>query len=262
MIQIPKLLTIIFISVVSIFAQNYDWVRHDSLIKAGYNQLYNVQFTNAEETFSIIEKEYPLHPSGKFFQSMILWWKILVNPNNENNDAILINQLNEVINFCDKILDKNKNNKDAILFKGCAFGLKTELRALRENWLRAVLDGRKALKLISRCYEIDPKNIDLQFAFGLYHYLIDVINERSLVLKPWMYLFEDGNKTRGLRELENVALKGRYARIEARFFLQVFNYMYEHNYKESLKWGKYLLDEFPPNPCFKKYYSLAESANK
>ena len=42
---------IIFIFVIQDhFAQNSNWTRHDSLVKAGLNQIYEIKFENAEKT--------------------------------------------------------------------------------------------------------------------------------------------------------------------------------------------------------------------
>ncbi|MDP3442006.1 MAG: hypothetical protein Q8T08_04015, partial [Ignavibacteria bacterium] len=49
---------------IKIFGQAYDWVRHDSLVKAGVNQIYGIEFDKAENTFDIVVGEYPTHPSG------------------------------------------------------------------------------------------------------------------------------------------------------------------------------------------------------
>jgi TolA-binding protein len=64
---------IVFLTVLisHVDAQDYDWARHDSLVKAGIDQIYGIQFEKAENTFDIVIKEYPTHPSGKFFKAMI-----------------------------------------------------------------------------------------------------------------------------------------------------------------------------------------------
>ncbi len=45
------------------YAQNYDWVRHDSLVKAGIHQIYGIELDKAEKTFDVVLVEYPTHPS-------------------------------------------------------------------------------------------------------------------------------------------------------------------------------------------------------
>jgi len=239
-----------------IHAQNYDWVRHDSLVKAGVNQIYGIEFDKAEKTFDIVIKEYPNHPSGKFFKAMITWWRILLDLEDESMDQKFYDQLQEVIDMCDKILDKNPKNIDAIFFKGGSIGFRGRLLGIRENWIKAALDGKEGLDLVYKAYKADPKNVDVQLGFGIYHYYAEVIPQRYPAVKPFMVFFPQGDKKRGLKELENVAWNGRYARIESRYFLMTLNFQFENDMDEARKWGRLLLSDFPNNPNFQKYYGL------
>lgn len=253
--QIKNLILFIILTGSSI-AQNYDWIRHDSLVKAGVNQIYGIEFDKAEKTFDTVVKEYPTHPSGKFFKAMITWWRILLDLDNESMDDKFYDQLDECIDICDEILDENEKNVDALFFKGGSLGFSGRLRAIRESWFDAALDGKEGLALVFDAYKSNPKNIDIQLGFGIYHYYADVIPQRYPAVKPFMVFFPKGDKVRGLKELENVAWNGRYARIESRYFLMTLNFQFEERMDEARKWGKLLLHDFPNNPNFQKYYGL------
>lgn len=254
--KIRFILLLLFVVTNNISAQNYDWVRHDSLVKAGINQIYGIEFDRAEKTFDVVTKEYVTHPSGKFFKAMTTWWRILLEIDNESLDDKFFDQLEEVIDLCDDILDKNEKNVDAMFFKGGALGFRGQLRAIRESWFKAALDGKEGLGLVFKSYELNPKNIDVQLGFGIYHYYADVIPARYPAVKPFMILFPKGDKAKGIKELENVAWNGRYTRIESRNFLLKLNFQFEERMDESRKWGKILLNDFPNNPYFQKYYGL------
>ena len=250
------LLIFILLLVVKTNAQNYDWVRHDQLVKTGINQIYGIQFNEAENTFNTVIKEYPTHPSGKFFKAMITWWRILLDLSNESLDDHFYDQLDEVISMCDDILDKNDKNTDAMFFKGGALGFRGRLRSIRESWFKAAMDGKDGLSLVFKSYSINPQNVDVQLGFGIYHYYAEVIPRQYPAVKPFMILFPKGDKNRGLKELENVASSGRYTRIESRYFLMTLNYQFEENMIETRKWAKILLSDYPNNPNFQKYYGL------
>lgn len=239
-----------------ISAQNYNWARHDSLVKAGVNQIYGIELDKAEKTFDVVVKEYSTHPSGKFFKAMITWWRILLDLENESMDEKFYNQLEEVIDQCDKILDKNAKSVDAMFFKGGSLGFRGRLRAIRESWFKAALDGKDGLALIFDAYNANPSNVDVQLGFGIYHYYAEVIPQKYPAVKPFMIFFPAGDKNRGLRELGNVGWNGRYARIESRYFLMTLNFQFEDNMNEARRWGKLLLHDFPNNPNFQKYYGL------
>lgn len=251
----------LLIVLVFIFSENYsqskyDWVRHDSLVKTGIDQIYGIEFDKAEKTFDTVLKEYPTHPSGKFFKAMITWWRILLDLDNESMDDKFFDQLEDCIDMCDDILDKNENNIDALFFKGGSIGFRGRLRAIRESWFKAALDGKDGLAIVFKAYEADPKNTDIQLGFGIYHYYADVIPGKYPAVKPFMIFFPKGDKEKGLKELENVAWNGRYARIESRYFMMTLNFQFEENMDETRRWGRILLNDFPNNPNFQKYYGL------
>ncbi len=245
---------LLFFLSVSITAQNYNWVKFDSLLISGIDQIYNLKFSQAEETFSIVENEYPNHPAGKFFKAMITWWKILVDLDNESYDDKFFDQLDEVIKMCDRMIDKNPKNVDALFYKGGALGFRGRLRAIRESWFKAALDGKDALPLVFKAYELNPNNIDLQLGFGIYNYYAEVIPEKYPVVKPFMVFFPKGDKAKGLRQLENVAFNGRYAKIESRYFLMTIYFQYEEDMSSAKKYAELLVKQFPDNPVFEKYY--------
>jgi len=248
--------SILFLITLRLTAQNYNWVRHDSLVKAGVNQIYGIEFDKAEKTFDTVTNEYPTHPSGKFFKAMITWWRILLDLDNESLDEKFYNQLEECIDICDNILDNNDKSVDAMFFKGGSLGFRGRLLAIRESWFKAALDGKDGLALVFKSYEANPKNVDVQLGFGIYHYYADVIPQKYPAVKPFMVFFPKGDKARGLKELENVAINGRYARLESRYFLMTLNFQFEDNMNESRKWARILLADFPNNPNFQKYFGL------
>jgi len=249
--------SVLFLITLRLTAQNYNWVRHDSLVKSGVNQIYGIEFDKAEKTFDVVTKDYSTHPSGKFFKAMITWWRILLDLDNESLDEKFYNQLEECIEICDNILDKNDKSVDAMFFKGGALGFRGRMRAIRENWFKAALDGKDGLALVFKSYAENSKNVDVQLGFGIYHYYADVIPQKYSAVKPFMVFFPKGDKARGLKELENVAINGRYARLESRYFLMTLNFQFEDNMNESRKWARILLADFPNNPNFQKYFGLS-----
>jgi len=252
-LKIKIIITLLLFSSAA-FAQNYDWKRYDSLVVAGINQIYGIKFDAAEKTFTTVEKEFVLHPAGKFFKAMITWWRIAVDLDNETLDDHFYKQVEEVMDMCDDMLDKNPKNADAVFFKGGALGFRGRLRAIRESWFKAAMDGKEGLSLIIKAYQLNPNNVDIQLGFGIYHYYADVIPKKYPMVKPFMVFFPSGDKARGLRELENVANNGRYAKIESRYFLMTLYYSFENDVENTLKYLTMLRNDFPDNPVFERYY--------
>lgn len=244
------LAVLIFCASGGIFAQN---ARFDSLAFTGIKKIYNMNFSDAEVIFRKMIADYPEHPAGRFFLSMIDWWKIIVDPDNESYDDIYFQKLEDVIYQCDKLLEKNPENIDALFFKGGAIGFRGRLRAFRESWIKAADDGREALPIVEKASRLDPNNQDVQLGFGIYNYYASVIPNDYPLLKPLMIFFPKGDKQKGIEQLLKTASTGKYARFEARYFLMTLYYSYENNPWEADKYAKQLIDDFPDNPVFQRW---------
>ncbi|MBN1300119.1 MAG: hypothetical protein JW995_02800 [Melioribacteraceae bacterium] len=224
--------------------------RFDSLIVSGINQIYNIKLDAALNTFNTLKKEFSNHPSGYFFEAMVLWWEIVLNTSTEEFDDEFIDKLEHVIDMCDEILDTDPQNIDALFFKGGALGFRGRLYSLRESWFNAALDGKDALPIVYKASEIDPLNPDIQLGFGIYNYYAAVIPEKYPVIKPFMVFFPNGDKEKGLEQLDFVAQNGKYAKIESIYFLATSHYSFEENYQMAFVYTEQLTERFPDNPRF------------
>ncbi|PID57490.1 MAG: hypothetical protein CR986_09115 [Ignavibacteriae bacterium] len=248
---IITLLILFFLSLINLNAQDAEF---DSLIAKGINKVYNIKFDEAEKIFLEVERKYPKHPAGKFFDAMIVWWKIALDQNNEKYDDLFEDKLENVIDFCDDLLDEDENNVDAIFFKGGALGFRGRLYSIRQNWFDAALDGKEALPLVYRAYEIDSTNEDVKLGFGIYNYYAEAIPEKYPFIKPTMIFFPDGDKSKGIKQLETAAQKAKYAAIESKYFLLNLYYQFEEEHNKAFIYAEELHNMFPDNPTFEKYY--------
>ena len=225
----------------------------DSLVTSGIQQIYRMEFQPAEKTFHTLIADYPEHPAGRFFLAMIDWWKILVDMDNESYDDIFFQKLEDVIFQCDKILDNNDKNVDALFFKGGAIGFRGRLRAIRESWLKAADDGREALPIVEKAAKLDPSNKDVQLGFGIYNYYAAVIPNDYPLIKPLMIFFPSGDKQKGIAQLTETAEYGKYAKYEARYFLMTLYSQYERDFTRAWQYAAQLCNDFPDNPSFEKW---------
>ncbi len=244
---------IIFLQIIvypNLIAQSSNY---DSLVIAGINQIYAIKFSEAEKTFIKLKSDFPNHPAGRFFPAMIYWWKILLDTSNEQYDDIFYEKIDETIDFCDNLLEKKPNDIDALFFKGGAIGFRGRLRVIRESWLQAASDGRDALPIVEQAAKMDPKNVDVQLGFGIYNYYASVIPEEYPIVKPLLLFFPEGNKELGIKQLKNAAENGKYAKIEARYFLMSLYSNYEKDNETAQFYSNQLTSAFPNNPIFERW---------
>lgn len=233
-----------------IFAQNPTL---ENEINKGIKQIYNIQFEDAEKTFRNLIANYPENPAGRFFLAMVDWWKILLDLDNKSYDDIFFQKLEDVIYQCNQILKNNEDNVDALFFKGGSIGFRGRLRSIRGNWLKAVDDAIEALPIVQRAAKLDPSNLDVQLGFGIYDYYASVIPDKYPYIKPVMIFFPKGDKERGLQQLTNTAMNGKYAKYESQYFLMTSYYEYENDLTNAEKYAAMLVNEFPNNPVFERW---------
>jgi len=255
---LKKLYVLFFLLLISSSLSAQD-ARFDSLSINGIRKIYNMKFGEAETIFRRQISDYPNHPAGRFFLSMIDWWKIIVDPDNESYDEIYFQKLEDVIFQCDQLLDNDPDNVDALFFKGGAIGFRGRLRAFRESWIKAADDGREALPIVEHASRLDPSNMDVQLGFGIYNYYAAVIPNDFPLLKPLMIFFPKGDKEKGLAQLKSTATSGKYAKYEARYFLMTLYYSYENNPYEAENYAKMLTEDFPDNPVFQRWLGRIEA---
>lgn len=227
--------------------------RYDQLVSEGVKQIYNLEFDNANKTFAQFKKEFPKHPAGKFFDAMVLWWKIMIDLDNESYDDSFIDKLDESIDYCDDLLDKNPNDPNALFFKGGSLGFRGLIYSIRKSWFKAAGDGAEALPIVTKVYKTDTTNVDVQLGFGIYNYFAVALPEQYPVIKPLMVFIPKGDKKKGLRQLDYASRKGKYANIEARFTLLKLYYQFEKDYDKAMEYANWLVRDFPNNPVFHRY---------
>ncbi|ACF14380.1 Tetratricopeptide domain protein [Chloroherpeton thalassium ATCC 35110] len=228
-------------------------------IREGINYIYNLEYDKAEKIFDTVKKSNHENPIGFFFDGMVLWWKIMINIEDVQYDELFKEKMSNVIDICDRLIEKESENSTAIFYKAAALGFRGRLLANRGEWLNAAIDGKNALPLVGQLSKIEEENNDVEFGLGLYNYYAEAIPEKYPILKPITIFFPKGNKQKAIKQLNNAVKNAKYADIEALYFLMQIYYMYEYDYKKALEYATILYNKFPKNILFKAYIGRINS---
>lgn len=218
--------------------------------KQGLDLLYDMRFAEAARLFDQIDKRYPRHPAGPFLKALTTWWEILLDLADDSHDEPFYKAMDEVIARSDRMLKQDKDNFDAIFFKGAALGFRGRLRSNRGDWFRAAMDGKRAMDYVLAVARKDPSNHDYVFGKGIYDYYAAVMEARYPFVKPVMVFFPDGDRKRGLEELTRTAEKGWFIQTEAAYFLLQIYYLFEQDYSKSIYYATWLRERHPDNAFF------------
>lgn len=222
-------------------------------IKKGIDYIYNLQFVKAKQLFSKIISKHPNHPVGYFYDGMVDWWKIMIDLPNEKYDEVFEKKMDLVIEKCDHILLRDRNNYEGVFYKCAALGFRGRLRANRKKWIKAAGDAKDALPLVERLKNLKTENNDVKFGLGLYNYYADAIPEKYPVLKPITVFLPKGNKQKGIQQLIYASKNATYASTEALYFLSKIYFSFEKNYLKANEFVKKLHHRYPKNTFFYEY---------
>jgi len=181
----------------------------DAAARRGIDAVYNLEFEKADGEFDQLITMSPNRPIGHFLHTMVTWWRIMIDMENEQFDQEFFDALDRVVDMCDSVLDRNENDVDAMFIKGGAIGFKGRLKFHRNDYLAAANAGRKALPLVQGAMELAPGNFDVLLGAGMYNYYADVIPQEYPFLKPVLLFIPPGDKKKGIEQLKLASLKGR-----------------------------------------------------
>ncbi|HEY3251516.1 MAG TPA: tetratricopeptide repeat protein [Ignavibacteria bacterium] len=228
----------------------------DELIIKGIDYVYQLKFDSATAIFQPMADREPKDPTGPFFLAMTEWWRVYVNKEDHSNDDNYLSKVDWCIRVCDERIDANENDDWATFLKGGVIGYRGFINSIRENWLKAIDDGREGLNLIQRAYELNPGNKDAIFGIGLYNYAADYVVQRYPFLKAVLFFFPKGNKELGLQQLRDCAENGKFSKTEASVVLCFVHLKYEKNYPEAVKYAVKLTQMYPQNPMFQRFLGI------
>jgi tetratricopeptide (TPR) repeat protein len=253
MTQKIKITLAFTVLVISFISGNAYTQSKEQIILKGMDHMYHMRLDSAKIEYDMIVKMAPKDPAGYFYLSLIEWWKIIIDKDNDYNDEKFFNSVEKVIDVSEDALDRNENDENALFYKGGAIGYRGLVHSFRESWLKAAEDGRKALSLFQDASEINPGNKEVIFGNGIYNYFAEYVPEKYPFLKPLLILFPKGDKVKGLMQIKETATNSTYAKTEAKLILSYLYLRYEKNYKECEYYSNDLYTQYPENPVFAKY---------
>jgi tetratricopeptide (TPR) repeat protein len=248
--------SLILLSLLVCHSAQSQWLEDPALdqrILRGIDKLYNFEFSAADSDFSEVIRLQPNHPAGYFFRAMIQWERVISNFDDESQDDKLYEMLDVVMDMCEKRLDENSADVSALFYQGGAIGFRGRLRSNRGKWLGAANDGIVALPLVRKAFELEPNNYDVLLGIGIYNYYAAVIPEKYPFVKPAMIFFPSGDRKKGLEQLRQASMHGKYARVEAMYFLMQNYFVYERDYASALEIARKLHTQYPKNSMFHRY---------
>jgi tetratricopeptide (TPR) repeat protein len=220
------------------------------LVKKGLNKTYNFEFTEAEKLFLQVEKKYPEHPAYNFLMASNLLWQMLYDDSYKEKSKEYFNYLETSLKLASPYLKKDKRDVEGVFFTMAIESCIAIYFAERGDNGKAMNHAKKAYDFMKAGFILKEKYVDFYFSTGLYDYFVVEYPETHPIYKPFMIFFSNGNKSRGIKELENCVKNGIFSRTESLHYLSNIFSKYENEPARSITYTDRLVKDYPQNYYF------------
>jgi tetratricopeptide (TPR) repeat protein len=217
-----------------------------TLANQGIDLAATLQYEKAITVFDQLIREDPENPRGYFLKSAAYFWMFSADMQNQKIGDIFKQISYQSVEVAEKRLEENEQDIDALFYLGGAYGSLGRYYGMTYSYLKSYWYGKKGVKYLQRVVELDSTYYDAYLGLGIYHYLAAVLPKFVKVLSFILGL--EGNRDQGIAELQLVAERGVYARIEALFFLGAIYTYRERDYQQAINIWNQLLQRYPDNP--------------
>lgn len=224
----------------------------DERYDRGIAYMYRLEFDKAEWEFKEITALDPESPAGYFALAALAWWRHSQNFDTNASDKAIegdfILNSDKVIELSNRMIEEGRNMDQAYFFMGNAYGLQGRWYAIRRAWWRSYTHGRKGRKYLKKCVELNPGIYDAYLGLGIFDYYAATLpGTLGLAAK----LFVGGDRQRGMEYVKIARDKGRFFKLEARFFLIEIFSMHEKDFKAAYAETDALKAMDPANMLFR-----------
>lgn len=242
----------------------------DKLRAEGYRALFNLDYETARRNFQKMIELAPDDPAGPECLATSLWiqqlnesWKLKTTLYSDNADKpgakekVDQRQRDEFHKWtrlarqlAEKRLRQNARDVEALYRLGAAEGLEAAYGAgVEHKYMAALRTGSSAVDHHRKVLELSPKFYDAELTIGLQDYVIGSLPLPAKMLAGTVGVH--GSRKRGLKELEQVARDGQWARDVARMLL-IDLYKREKRWDDAIATARELTEEYPRNYLFKQ----------
>ncbi|MFY0593615.1 tetratricopeptide repeat protein [Roseivirga sp.] len=225
-------------------------------ITEAVDAMYNFDFKDAEVKFNWLKYRYPEHPLPYFLYGISTWWQMMPNLNAETPlGEEFLAYMDSAIVKAKVLLDEDEDNVEAAFFLSGSYGFKGRYHSERKSWLKAAGAGKKALKALKMTKGNESFSPEILFGDALFNYYSIWIRENYPSLRPVLFFFPKGDKSLGVKQLQEVSQNAFYTRIEAIFFLMRIKAFELNETYDALRLSKQIHTQFPNNPYFHRFYA-------
>ncbi|MCK9280122.1 MAG: DUF3808 domain-containing protein [Melioribacteraceae bacterium] len=219
----------------------------NGLLSKGINSAYNLDFTNAEQSFHKAIELAPESPLGFYHVAQLHIW-IYLGSKDPGEYLIFLKYSDMALERIKKALDKDKNDELMLYYLGNLRTLRALAFAMNDSALDAFWEAKNARNSFEEAIDINPEFYDAYGGIGVFDY--------SLTYIPGMFRWAinltglSSDPNRGLKYLLASYKKGKLNKIETTYHLSRIYTEYLADYDSATVYLNELLSKYPKNTLF------------
>lgn len=185
----------------------------------------------------------------RVLDAVALWWEIRLDVHDRSHDPAFSERVEAALTTTEAWVAREPARAEAWFYLGASYGARAQWRSLRGEQVAAARDGKRIKESLERAVALDSSMQDARFGVGLYQYYADVAPSVLRLLR-WLLLLPGGDRTAGLRTMEQARTGAQVLRSEATYQLHLVYLWYERDAERALALARELRARHPHNPHF------------
>ena len=216
-------------------------------ITAGLTNLYQYDFRESTAIFTSLKAKYPRHPAPYLLLAMQWEQQYFPLKDHPAQGKNYLAHLEKAFELGKEMAERDENDLEASFFCTASLGFLAAYEADQHNFMSVVSYAKQAYSFLKIGLKNTDKQPEFLYSTGMYNYYSVAYPELHPVLKPFMFLFQDGNKRVGLTQLEAGTRRTTFVKNECLFYMGYVQNKYEGNPLRALAYNQILSDNFPNN---------------
>lgn len=224
------------------------------LARKSTDAIYNMDFKEAGQYIRQMEAQIPQHPAIPLMKAYRIYWeKMPIAPDSKTWQEYH-GYLEKAVELSNKMLEEKPEEPEAIFYALSAHSLMTKFYGDEHKFTKALGESKRTYKYLKKGFDMGEQNPEFYFYTGLYNFYREQYPESHPVVKPFVWVFMDGNKEKGIEELKIAAEKALITRPEAYKYLGIIYMNYLFQPAKALPYTKKLITLYPKNNYFRSMY--------
>lgn len=217
------------------------------LLKTCLNHIYNFEFEAAQSKALTIKSRFPNHPIYSMLMAMIMYWEMTINSKEQKYLLEYRKHLEQVLHYANTMKKAGKYVEEATFFQMCANSSLTYLMVRDRNYSKALFSAREAYVAMNKGLNWMERYPDFYFSSGIFNYYSVQYPETHPLVKPLLFMMEQGSKKKGIELLKMGSEKAIFTHVECMYFVAHIHLKYEGSAKEAVKYSSALVERYPAN---------------